>query len=163
MLSLKCLSVFQPLVAFWPQDLRDFAAEIAAYHTSQTPIAADAAARKSLLKQQQQQGVSVPSPLNGATPAGNAPAKAAADGDHGGGDGGTAADQQRGEGSRKWDSTPLFVKGGELHPYQLEGLNWLYHKAHIEDNVILADEMGLGKTIQAIAYLGALWQVRAVC
>jgi hypothetical protein len=29
----------------------------------------------------------------------------------------------------------------------------------VKDNVILADEMGLGKTIQAIAYLGALWQV----
>jgi SNF2 family DNA or RNA helicase len=52
------------------------------------------------------------------------------------------------------------VSGGELHPYQLEGLNWLYHKHQVQDNVILADEMGLGKTIQAIAYLGALWQVR---
>jgi chromodomain-helicase-DNA-binding protein 4 len=51
------------------------------------------------------------------------------------------------------------VSGGELHPYQLEGLNWLYHKAQVKDHVILADEMGLGKTIQAIAYLGALWQV----
>lgn len=158
---------FRCLVGFWPQDLRDFAAEIAAYYTSQTPITADAAARKSLLKQQQQeQGASVPSALNGATPAGDAPATATTaaadergDGDDGGG--GTAAGQQRGEGSRKWDSTPPFVKGGELHPYQLEGLNWLYHKAHVKDNVILADEMGLGKTIQAIAYLGALWQVRA--
>jgi SNF2 family DNA or RNA helicase len=37
---------------------------------------------------------------------------------------------------------------------------WLSCVSQVKDNVILADEMGLGKTIQAIAYLGALWQVR---
>jgi SNF2 family DNA or RNA helicase len=33
------------------------------------------------------------------------------------------------------------LQGGELHPYQLEGLNWLYHKWASGDNVILADEV----------------------
>ena len=46
--------------------------------------------------------------------------------------------------------------GGELHPYQLEGLNWLLHAWAQNLHVVLADEMGLGKTIQTIAYLAAL-------
>lgn len=54
-------------------------------------------------------------------------------------------------------STPSFISGGELHPYQLEGLNWLKFKWHQEENIILADEMGLGKTIQTIAFLAYLW------
>jgi len=33
----------------------------------------------------------------------------------------------RGQGSRKFERTPDFLVGGELHPYQLEGLNWLHH------------------------------------
>ncbi|KAL8775017.1 MAG: hypothetical protein Q9209_000496 [Squamulea sp. 1 TL-2023] len=43
--------------------------------------------------------------------------------------------------------------GGELMPYQLEGLNWLYYQWHRQQNAILADEMGLGKTIQVIGFL----------
>jgi hypothetical protein len=51
------------------------------------------------------------------------------DGDGGGEDGGGAAGgaQQRGRGTRKFEKTPSWLTGGELHPYQLEGLNWLYH------------------------------------
>lgn len=36
---------------------------------------------------------------------------------------------------------------GELRPYQLDGLNWLYKLHEAGLNGILADEMGLGKTI----------------
>ncbi|KAL9000589.1 MAG: hypothetical protein Q9169_000882 [Polycauliona sp. 2 TL-2023] len=46
--------------------------------------------------------------------------------------------------------------GGQLMPYQLEGLNWLYYQWHRQQNAILADEMGLGKTIQVIGFLLAL-------
>jgi SNF2 family DNA or RNA helicase len=38
---------------------------------------------------------------------------------------------ERGSGARKFEATPEFVAGGPLHPYQLEGLNWLYHKAQV--------------------------------
>jgi SNF2 family DNA or RNA helicase len=38
---------------------------------------------------------------------------------------------ERGGGARKFEATPEFVAGGSLHPYQLEGLNWLYHKAQV--------------------------------
>jgi SNF2 family DNA or RNA helicase len=34
--------------------------------------------------------------------------------------------------------------GGELHDYQLEGVNWLLFSWHERTNVVLADEMGLG-------------------
>lgn len=57
---------------------------------------------------------------------------------------------------RKFSGNPSFLKGGELHPYQLEGLNWLYFAWEQRKHVILADEMGLGKTIQTIAFLAAL-------
>ena len=52
----------------------------------------------------------------------------------------------------------LGVNGGNLHPYQLEGLNWLRFSWSQGTNTILADEMGLGKTIQAIAFLYGLWK-----
>jgi hypothetical protein len=45
---------------------------------------------------------------------------------------------------------------GQLHPYQLEGLNWLRFAWQQHKHVILADEMGLGKTIQTIAYVASL-------
>nr|QVX32604.1 CHD3/4/5B [Platynereis dumerilii] len=48
--------------------------------------------------------------------------------------------------------------GGKLHPYQLEGLNWLRFSFSQNTNTILADEMGLGKTIQAISFLNVLWK-----
>jgi len=48
------------------------------------------------------------------------------------------------------------VTGGTLHPYQLEGLNWLRFSFSQNTDVILADEMGLGKTVQTIVFLQAL-------
>lgn len=145
------------------QDLPGFTKEIDTYHERQTPIAVDAAERH---KQRQQKGQrekevqqQVADIHGSALTTANAQhdeAQAAAGGDVVQNPSGPS---ERGTGTRKWDVTPEFVKGGDLHPYQLEGLNWLYYKSLVRDNVILADEMGLGKTIQAIAYLGALWQV----
>mmetsp|Transcript_52392 Transcript_52392/g.63142 ORF Transcript_52392/g.63142 Transcript_52392/m.63142 type:complete len:106 (+) Transcript_52392:177-494(+) len=40
----------------------------------------------------------------------------------------------------------------KMHPYQLEGLNWLIKLHDHGINGILADEMGLGKTLQTIRY-----------
>ena len=56
----------------------------------------------------------------------------------------------------RFTETPAHLVGGTLHPYQLEGLNWLVHSWQQRQHVILADEMGLGKTIQTIAYLSTL-------
>ncbi|MQL75940.1 hypothetical protein Taro_008326 [Colocasia esculenta] len=47
---------------------------------------------------------------------------------------------------------------GKLHPYQLEGLNFLRYSWSKNTHVILADEMGLGKTIQSIAFLASLFK-----
>lgn len=54
---------------------------------------------------------------------------------------------------------PDYIKatGGSLHPYQLEGLNWLRYSWANDTDTILADEMGLGKTIQTIAFLSSLY------
>lgn len=63
---------------------------------------------------------------------------------------------------KQFEEQPDYVTitGGTLHPYQLEGLNWLrYSWAHGTDT-ILADEMGLGKTIQTIVFLYSLYKVR---
>ncbi|XP_061964323.1 CHD3-type chromatin-remodeling factor PICKLE-like isoform X3 [Populus nigra] len=54
------------------------------------------------------------------------------------------------------DHSPEFLSGGSLHPYQLEGLNFLRFSWSKQTHVILADEMGLGKTIQSIAFLASL-------
>ena len=58
----------------------------------------------------------------------------------------------------KYTEQPAFISdsGGTLHPYQLEGLNWLRFSWAQGTNTILADEMGLGKTIQTIAFLLSL-------
>eukprot|EP00053_Salpingoeca_punica_P019998 m.205742 g.205742 ORF g.205742 m.205742 type:complete len:1395 (-) comp17765_c0_seq1:329-4513(-) len=60
---------------------------------------------------------------------------------------------------QKYHEQPSFVTrlGGNLHPYQLEGLNWLRHSWSAGINTILADEMGLGKTIQTVTFLGSLF------
>lgn len=39
---------------------------------------------------------------------------------------------------------------GSLHPYQLEGLNFLRFSYNKQTHVILADEMGLGKLSFAV-------------
>lgn len=51
---------------------------------------------------------------------------------------------------------PKLVTGGNLKPYQLEGLDWLCSLYENGLNGILADEMGLGKTLQTIAFLAFL-------
>ncbi|KAK7482613.1 hypothetical protein BaRGS_00026112 [Batillaria attramentaria] len=48
--------------------------------------------------------------------------------------------------------------GCTLHPYQLEGLNWLRYSWANGTDTILADEMGLGKTIQTITFLYSLYK-----
>ncbi|CAN8326863.1 unnamed protein product [Cochlearia groenlandica] len=58
---------------------------------------------------------------------------------------------------KQLDHTPDFLKGS-LHPYQLEGLNFLRFSWSKRTHVILADEMGLGKTIQSIAFLASLFE-----
>ncbi len=45
---------------------------------------------------------------------------------------------------------------GSLHPYQQEGVNWLYSLYENGLGALLADEMGLGKTVQMIALLSLL-------
>jgi chromodomain-helicase-DNA-binding protein 4 len=58
---------------------------------------------------------------------------------------------------------PASLTGGQIMPYQLEGMNWLLYNFHQQKNVILADEMGLGKTIQVIATLAALIKEKPKC
>ncbi|CAA2986759.1 CHD3-type chromatin-remodeling factor PICKLE [Olea europaea subsp. europaea] len=59
---------------------------------------------------------------------------------------------------QQYDRSPEFLSGGSLHPYQLEGLNFLRFAWSKQTHVILADEMGLGKTIQSIAFLASLFE-----
>lgn len=61
---------------------------------------------------------------------------------------------------KKFDKQPDYVTdtGMGLHPYQLEGLNWLRYSWGQGIDTILADEMGLGKTIQTITFLYSLYK-----
>ncbi|KAK6927613.1 Zinc finger, PHD-finger, partial [Dillenia turbinata] len=59
---------------------------------------------------------------------------------------------------QQFEQSPEFLHGGALHPYQLEGLNFLRFSWRKQTHVILADEMGLGKTIQSIAFLASLFE-----
>ncbi|BFZ23291.1 hypothetical protein BsWGS_26330 [Bradybaena similaris] len=61
---------------------------------------------------------------------------------------------------KQLDRQPIYLDetGGNLHPYQLEGLNWLRYSWANNTDTILADEMGLGKTIQTIAFLYSLYK-----
>ncbi|XP_043270703.1 chromodomain-helicase-DNA-binding protein Mi-2 homolog isoform X3 [Venturia canescens] len=52
----------------------------------------------------------------------------------------------------------LDITAMQLHPYQLEGLNWLRYSWGQGIDTILADEMGLGKTIQTITFLYSLYK-----
>ncbi|KUJ15594.1 uncharacterized protein LY89DRAFT_719327 [Mollisia scopiformis] len=58
---------------------------------------------------------------------------------------------------------PSALSGGDMMPYQLQGLNWLLYNFHQMKNVILADEMGLGKTIQIISFIAALVEENPRC
>ncbi|MHC4995533.1 MAG: SNF2-related protein, partial [Planctomycetota bacterium] len=55
------------------------------------------------------------------------------------------------EGVKPSDATDSF--GGELRPYQREGLGWVEFLNWFGMGGILADDMGLGKTIQVLALL----------
>ncbi|XP_078429763.1 SNF2/Brahma-type chromatin-remodeling protein CHR12 [Wolffia australiana] len=77
------------------------------------------------------------------------------------------------EGQRQYDSAvhsiqekvteqPSILQGGELRPYQLEGLQWMLSLFNNNLNGILADEMGLGKTIQTIALIAYLIEHKGV-
>ena len=59
--------------------------------------------------------------------------------------------------SVQYEKQPPFFEG-TLHPYQLEGINWLRYSWYHGNNTILADEMGLGKTIQTITFLLTLYK-----
>lgn len=61
---------------------------------------------------------------------------------------------------KKYEKQPEFLSetGMQLHPYQLEGLNWLRYSWGQNIDTILADEMGLGKTIQTITFLYSLYK-----
>uniref|UniRef100_A0A7E5A0P2 DNA helicase n=1 Tax=Panagrellus redivivus TaxID=6233 RepID=A0A7E5A0P2_PANRE len=60
--------------------------------------------------------------------------------------------------NEKYTAQPTYLDetGGKLHPYQLEGINWLRHCWSQRTDAILADEMGLGKTIQSMTFLYTL-------
>lgn len=62
--------------------------------------------------------------------------------------------------NKKYEDQPNFVyeTGMQLHPYQLEGLNWLRYSWGQGIDTILADEMGLGKTIQTVTFLYSLFK-----
>lgn len=57
---------------------------------------------------------------------------------------------------------PAMLQGGELRPYQLEGLQWMLSLFNNNLNGILADEMGLGKTIQTISLIAYLMENKEV-
>ena len=61
---------------------------------------------------------------------------------------------------KKWEKQPSYLDdtGGQLHPYQKEGVNWLRYSWSNNTDTILADEMGLGKTIQTITFLYSLFK-----
>lgn len=61
---------------------------------------------------------------------------------------------------KKHEVQPAYidVTGMELHPYQMEGMNWLRYSWANGTDTILADEMGLGKTIQTIVFLYSLFK-----
>ena len=60
----------------------------------------------------------------------------------------------------RFDTSPWFIKGGEMRDYQIRGLNWMISLFQQNINGILADEMGLGKTLQTISLLGYMKHFR---
>ena len=60
----------------------------------------------------------------------------------------------------RFDTSPWYIKGGEMRDYQIRGLNWMISLYQQNINGILADEMGLGKTLQTISLLGYMKHFR---
>ncbi|KAG5684431.1 hypothetical protein PVAND_013665 [Polypedilum vanderplanki] len=56
----------------------------------------------------------------------------------------------------RFETSPHYIKDGEMRDYQIRGLNWMISLYENGINGILADEMGLGKTLQTISLLGYL-------
>ncbi|KPL97092.1 Imitation SWI-like protein, partial [Sarcoptes scabiei] len=54
----------------------------------------------------------------------------------------------------RFETSPTYVKNGQMRDYQIRGLNWMISLMENGINGILADEMGLGKTLQTISLLG---------
>lgn len=73
----------------------------------------------------------------------------AASSDHTSNQGEAAPPQQDG---RTFETTPAFLRGGALHAYQLEGLNWMLLSIRRGANMILADEMGLGAPLTVVSW-----------
>ena len=59
-----------------------------------------------------------------------------------------------------FNTTPFYIKNGQMRDYQLRGLNWMISLYQNNINGILADEMGLGKTLQTISMIGYLKHFR---
>lgn len=61
---------------------------------------------------------------------------------------------------RQYERQPDYFDdtGMQLHPYQLEGINWLRYSWGNGTDTILADEMGLGKTVQTATFLYSLFK-----
>ena len=62
--------------------------------------------------------------------------------------------------AEKVERQPEMLRGGELRPYQLVGLQWMVSLYINNLNGILADEMGLGKTIQTISFIAYLMEYK---
>ncbi|XP_046673993.1 chromatin-remodeling complex ATPase chain Iswi isoform X4 [Homalodisca vitripennis] len=62
----------------------------------------------------------------------------------------------------RFDSSPFYIKNGEMRDYQVRGLNWMISLYENGINGILADEMGLGKTLQTISLLGYMKHYRNI-
>uniref|UniRef100_A0A1B6L2G5 Chromatin-remodeling complex ATPase chain Iswi n=1 Tax=Graphocephala atropunctata TaxID=36148 RepID=A0A1B6L2G5_9HEMI len=62
----------------------------------------------------------------------------------------------------RFDSSPFYIKNGEMRDYQVRGLNWMISLYENGINGILADEMGLGKTLQTISLLGYMKHYRSI-
>eukprot|EP01027_Heterolobosea_sp_BB2_P013730 GEZU01019767.1.p1 GENE.GEZU01019767.1~~GEZU01019767.1.p1 ORF type:complete len:1306 (-),score=411.03 GEZU01019767.1:96-3443(-) len=60
----------------------------------------------------------------------------------------------------KVEVQPTMLAGGQLKPYQLQGLQWMVSLYNNKLNGILADEMGLGKTIQTISLIAYLMEMK---
>ncbi|XP_071453499.1 chromatin-remodeling complex ATPase chain Iswi-like [Hetaerina americana] len=62
----------------------------------------------------------------------------------------------------RFETSPPYIKSGELRDYQVRGLNWMISLYENGINGILADEMGLGKTLQTISLLGYMKHYRNI-
>lgn len=72
----------------------------------------------------------------------------------------TTADNNEKEVITHFDSSPWYIKNGEMRDYQVRGLNWMINLYESNINGILADEMGLGKTMQTISMIGYMKHFR---